>query len=496
MATAVNLRSRRRTEGQWHALAGVAREIQLNDHSNRRKYLGEYNQAFRSYERVLNATEFYAGVQPADIVLLGDYHALPNAQNFASEFLETRAQPADRPVIFGLETIFARDQHILDEWWRREIDSATLRRRIRFDAEWGYDWAPVLELLTTAREHCEAIYALDCMPREDLRRIGARDRHAAHKLREIRQRHPQAVIVVLFGESHLAPGHLPRAIRRELPSDRLLTVLQNVDHLYWQAAAEKDEQVRSVRVNDSVFCVFNATPLEKYENYRLHLRRWRRAEKQQPDAAPTIYNLIFSLSRFLGIDRYSPRNGTQPRFLVDSLPEVFTLDTGSQLRRYPGALKGAAEIDAATEMLEEQGCAYLPAANCFAVREFRMKHAAEEVSRFMHRACLGFPVTAPPDSTASFHVKVIEHALAYFGSRVLDPSRDAVRDTSHAATESGPRFAGYLLGTHLYDRYIAGRVSRREIRKLFLARLNDPGSAKAVFQQLAANAGAKTIRSR
>jgi len=40
-------------------------------------------------------------------------------------------------VVLGVETIFARDQHILDEWWRREIDENELRQRIRYDLDWA-----------------------------------------------------------------------------------------------------------------------------------------------------------------------------------------------------------------------------------------------------------------------------------------------------------------------------------------------------------------------
>src|SRR6202040_186158 len=139
-------------------------------------------------------------VQTSDILLIGDYHAMPASQRFAASLLEERAQPGDRPVVLGVETIFSRDQHVLDEWWRREIDETELRQRIRFDLDWGYDWAPFYALLVTARDHGEAIYGLDCMPREDLRRIGARDRHAAAKIAETRLRHPDAAIFVLFGE--------------------------------------------------------------------------------------------------------------------------------------------------------------------------------------------------------------------------------------------------------------------------------------------------------
>src|SRR3954470_12597870 len=233
MASTANLRSRR-SAAQLHALAGVEREIRAQDSQGRRKYLREFNQSFRTYESVLTSEEVQATLRSADVVLIGDYHALPASQRAAASLLEQRALAGDRPVILGVETVFARDQHILDEWWRREIDENELRQRIRFDLDWGYDWAPFYELLVSARDNAEALYGLDCMPREDLRKIGARDRHAAIKISEIRERHPEAAIFVLFGESHLAPAHLPSLVREQLPSAKIRTVLQNNDALYWR----------------------------------------------------------------------------------------------------------------------------------------------------------------------------------------------------------------------------------------------------------------------
>jgi len=286
MASTTNLRSRR-SAAELHALAGVEREIGAYDSHHRRKYLREFNQAFRSYDTLLDSRQMQDALCAADIVLIGDYHALPAAQRYAASMLEQRALAGDRPVILGVETIFARDQHILDEWWRREIDEDELRQRIRFDLDWGYGWGPFRELLVSARDHADAVYGLDCMPREDLRRIGARDRHAAAKISEIRERHPNAVVIVLFGESHLAPGHLPRVLHDQMPGTKILTVLQNVDALYWRAAGERTDKVEAVRVNDDVLCVFNATPLEKYESYRLFLDQWSRCENT-PDFAPKI----------------------------------------------------------------------------------------------------------------------------------------------------------------------------------------------------------------
>ena len=254
MASPANLRSRR-SAAQLHALVGVEREIRAQDSHSRRKYLREFNQAYRTYDSVLDVQQIQSVLHSADVVLIGDYHALPAAQRHAASLVEQRALAGDRPVVLGVETIFARDQHILDEWWRREIDESELRQRIRFDLDWGYDWTPFHELLVTGRDHSEALYGLDCMPREDLRKIGARDRHAAAKIAEIRQRHPNAVIFVLFGESHLAPGHLPNALHQQMPGAKTLTVLQNIDALYWRAAGERADKVEAVRVNDDVLCV-------------------------------------------------------------------------------------------------------------------------------------------------------------------------------------------------------------------------------------------------
>jgi hypothetical protein len=508
MASTANLRSRR-SAAQLHALEGVEREIRAQDSHYRRKYLREFNQAFRSYDSLLDSAQISSTLHSADVVLIGDYHALPAAQRHAASLFEQRALAGDRPVVLGVETIYARDQHILDEWWRREIEENELRQRIRFDLDWGYDWTPFYNLLVTARDHAEALYGLDCMPREDLRKIGARDRHAAAKIAEARLRHPDAVIFVLFGESHLAPSHLPRELHRFMPGAKILTVLQNVDALYWRAAGEPTHNVEAVRVNDEVLCVFNATPLEKYESYRLFLDQWSRCD-DGPDFAPTIYNLIDSLVRFLEINRYSPHNSTQPKFLVDMLPEVYGGSSEAMLRRLLSRKGiGEAEREAMLTSVEDRGSAYLPQVNAFYVREFQMIHAAEDATRFLHQACQGLPrrlngvPAARGDSGRKnpideFYARVIEHAVAYFGSRVLYPARPAPEDAgplSRTACErlaqsairadkskydSAARDLGYRMGSQIYDAYLAGKVAPSGLRRLFLAHLNEPGLARKV----------------
>lgn len=542
MASIGNLRTRR-SAGQLQALAGVEREIRTHDHNGSRKYLRAFADAFRSYEMVLTPEQVQQMAVPADVVLIADYHALPSCQRYAAEFLERRSMVGDRPVVLGVETIFARDQHVLDEWWRREIEPIELRERMRFDREWGYEWSPFYDLLVAAREHGEAIYGLDCAPRQDLRKIGARDRHAAQKIADIRQRHPDAVIVVLFGESHLAPDHLPQALRECLPDARPLTILQNVDALYWAVSGEQPEHVPAVRVSSDVVCVFNASPLEKYENYRLCLERWRSENPEDADLRPTVNNLVDGLAGFLGINRYAAHNRTQPRFLVDMLPEVYGAGDESTVHRLL-ARQGVSESERKEfiQIAETGGCVYLPQINAVYMLEFHMEGAAEAAARFLHHACRGLPdrrkaaTSSVLDPADRFYRSAIEIALAYFGSRILHPGREAHHEDDvrllaeltreelerqatipwpqamrgldfvlrHRARESGSRTAphedfekeivaddavsayaslqlGLLLGCDLYDAYLEGWLSPASIRGFFLMHLERAREAREAY---------------
>jgi hypothetical protein len=95
---------------------------------------------------------------------------------------------------------------------------------------------------------------------------------------------------------------------------------------------------------------------------------------------------------------------------------------------------------------------------------------------------------------------VIEHAVAYFGSRVLYPARPAPETEASPALsraaiekaaqeiiradaqkfESTAQGWGYRIGSHIYDAYLAGKVKQSALRRLFLVHLDQPGLARKV----------------
>src|SRR5581483_700556 len=146
----------------------------------------------------------------------------------------------------------------------------------------------------------------------------------------------------------------------------------------------------------------------------------------------------------------SPRNGTQPRFLADLLPEVISLKSTDGEVAAQARKRLAGEGACATlERLEERKCAYVPQSNTLFIREFHMPYAAAEAARFLHHACRGMTL---PGSAAA---EKIEKALAHFGSRLLCPENEGCPEDS--------------AGEALYRGYIEGRVSPAKLRQLFLA---------------------------
>jgi uncharacterized iron-regulated protein len=103
----------RRSAAQLHALANVERTISASDSVSRCRYLKDYAAAFQSYRSILSPGEMDTHLRRADIVLIGDYHALSAAQAYAASILEQLAQ-GSRPVLFCVEAILARDQKIVD----------------------------------------------------------------------------------------------------------------------------------------------------------------------------------------------------------------------------------------------------------------------------------------------------------------------------------------------------------------------------------------------
>ncbi|HET9480328.1 MAG TPA: ChaN family lipoprotein, partial [Candidatus Polarisedimenticolia bacterium] len=477
-----------------------------------------------------------------------------SSQAFAARLLREVASRS-RQVILAVEMVYGRNQRVLDRWMAGDIGDDEFKRRIRYDLEWGYDWNGFRQLFDAARDYGLKVFGIDCPPRNGLRYIRRRDRYAAARITDIFCKNPYAKVVAVIGESHLASTHLPAEVRRQLAANNLekrsIRVLQNIEEIYWQLVREGSEHRDVVDLGRSTFCVFNASPIAKYESYRQTIHRWKseQADDDHLDLTPTIHNMIDTILRFLAIDKYRHRmrgEGACIEVLVDYYPEVYSRLDASTLR---GILAGNGfsreQIAQIRRQIARKGSCYIPRINSVFIGQFSLVHGGEEAAHFVNLALRGEVFNEDEKSLPRpdlFYSSVLEEALGFFGSKLIDPSRNHFFETKlyqfhrkdrefiEANTEytfeqfsriirfillhkrfeksyrrsdevPGPLLEGirtrdhrmfsvlthelgYYLGQQIYDGFKEGILDRTDIADLFRRRFDEPASALSAYLDL------------
>jgi len=419
----------------------IKREISRIDPNTSRRYIRDFIEEFRKLEEVVSYDDLVIACYRADVVYLGDYHALPSSQAFAAKLVREIASRS-RHVILAVEMVYGRNQLALDRWMAGELDDEEFKRRIRYDLEWGYDWAGFRQIFDAARDYGLTVFGIDCPPRNGLRFIRKRDAYAAARVVDIFHKNPKAKLVVVIGESHLASGHLPGQVRKLLRAQNLekrsVRVLQNIEEIYWQLVQRGEEHRDAVSLGSGTFCAFNASPIAKYEAYRQTINRWssESADDDQLDLAPTIYNMIDTILKYLSVDKYQHivrREGDCIEFLVDYYPEVYSRIDAAMLRQILEANEfPRSEIADIRKQIARHGSCYIPGINAIFIGNFSLVHGGEEAAHFVNLVLRGDvldPAPAAKKRPDLFYTAVMEEALGFFGSKLIDPSRNHFFET-------------------------------------------------------------------
>ena len=538
---------------QKEAVARLRREIGDVDRNARRTYIREFHEEYASYQERSSWDDLVAACYQADVVFIGDYHALTGAQELAARLLTSVAERS-AGVALGLEMVYGRHQRVLDRYMRGEIAETDFLKAIRYDLDWGYDWQGYRQVLEAARTHGVPAYGIDSAPRVGFRTIHRRDRYAAERLADLAEDHPDAHLVVLFGESHLASRHLPRQVRQCMKrrglERRHVIVLQNLEAVAWRMAEDGLTQVEVARLAPDVFCHFNTSPISKYEAYRRTIEIWKGESDQDGalDLTSTVHGVVDMILKFLRIDtsRCRVKTGRDRKdLLADLYPEVYSGLEGDDLREIlKGASLPAADVEEVLDHLGRNGSCYVPRINAVILGQFNMVHAGEEAAHFINQALKGEILASTPRHLRqhdAFYTAVLEEALGFLGSKIVDPSRnhffetdfylrhkedratieattpytyeefhaiidfvllhkkfereyeqyDDVPETILEGIRSEPRRAnilvhelGYFLGQQIYDAYHAGVLDRRDIVRLFRASYRKTGSALSAYLDL------------
>ena len=327
-------------------------------------------------------------------------------------------------------------------------------------------------------------------------------------------------------------------------------MVQNLEEIYWQMSEAGHAGSEVARLGDDVYCHFSAGPIAKYEAYRRTIELWKGEDEQddQVDLTSTLHGIIDMILRFLKIDPYTRRLQAPGRgrdLIVDLYPDIHS---GLEPDDVRGLFRSARlpEEDAAEVLdhLERSGSCYVPRLNAIFLGEFSLVHAGEEASHFINQLLKGEIYEAVPRALPQhdlFYSAVLEEALGFFGSKIVDPSRNHFfenefyqyyrkdketieKNTPYTFEEfneiidfvllhkkfehsyelygevpqpildgirADPRRVnvlvhelGYFLGQQLHDGYREGLVDRADMLALFRASFRRSGSALAAYLDL------------
>jgi uncharacterized iron-regulated protein len=426
-------------------------ELIGSDGSREHPYFDDLRRDLEATPELVEPGDLVAACALADVVYVGDFHAAPSYQRFAADLVERISSRVPRTAL-GIEFVYARQQPLLDARQSGELDDASFLRRIHYREEWGYPWEGFAELLDRARDAGVAVHALDVPPRGGFEGLGRRDDHAARRIASILNADPGTRLVVLFGESHLARGHIPRKVKSRLKQAGLerreITIFQNPDEVYWQLLSEQGRPPEAVHLDRSTYAVFHTTPLAKYEAYRQVLERWRGdvPSEEEIDLTPAVHHLIEVLLGWLGIraDRYRLRHRAGwVEGLADAFPEVYSGPEAGELLEPILQDHGRTEeeIAEAGALLDQRGALYESRSNTLFLLKYLPGRAAGEGARFL-RAALTGRLFVPPDEiavdpAARAYGAAYNEALAYLGARLVDPASDYLSEEEWRAAAVG-----------------------------------------------------------
>lgn len=405
-------------------------------------YQEEYERDVERHEAISSKAELVDAAARADVVFVGDYHTLPQAQQTLVKLLlaVTRVRPE---VVLALELVHTDAQRALDRFMAGKTNEERFLREVDYERTWGFPWPPYREVLEVARARGIRVVGINANPEgQDATHLLDRDFSAAEVIVKELVRRPDALVIVFDGDLHVARDHLPLIVdtllaRRGTRPRKRLIVHQNAERVHWALAREGMEHVVNVvRLAPDAYCVQNASPLEKLHSYLNWVAAretlippeassWEmdayggfKEELDEPhDPTPEYTEQVLALvqvvARFLEVTR-----DDLDSFQLFTVNDLDFLDHLESSGRYTEI-----ELDDIKRQILSNESYFVPKGDIIYLSDFSVANAAEEGTHFLHHRCSGYRWERPRDLVTDFYFRCVTEALGYFGSKLIVPTR-------------------------------------------------------------------------
>jgi len=499
------------------------------DSTEFKRYEQRYQRSLHAPRRLATFDELCAEFNRADVIFLGDYHTLEQAQRSMLRILRG-VLPTARPLTLAVEFVAGRHQAALDDFLADRIGETTFLRRIDYRHHWPFSSFDALrEVCALARQYGLPILAIDLDASRGAT-LTARDRYAAQRMAAVLDRDPRGQVFCLIGELHLAPEHLPaavaRACRRRLVP---LAIHQNPERVYRALEAAGQEHEAEVVVIARHRYALNVVPPIVCQHSFL---RWL-------DADDTFQEVPGLRSAFREHARIIARLLELP-LDIEAVLDSVQIETIGDLSFIDRLQRSAAfsrdELRALREQMLNSESYYVPRLKLVYLGTPSVNHSSEEAAHFLRHQVAG--ESHPNHPIEAFYDRAVNEALAFFGSKLVNNKRKALHEAAfrrllrdareperasnraaptafeierarrvleHRRLERGVRRVdtglifssppqlldgiahalGYMLGDRIYYALIAGMIDKSVVRAVMLDPLDRRGSAVAAYFALA-----------
>lgn len=502
----------------------IIKESTIVEDRDFKAYNKHYQSAVKNYKKIATLDEVLQDFHESRVILFGDYHTLDQSQrNFMRLMRHYLKKKRHYKIAAAFEAVQTRHQKHLQDFMVGRTTEETFLKKIGFRKNWFFDLWPHYQAAFDFLMHYHIpIFGIDADLRKELS-LARRDAFMAEQILALVQKYPEDKIVVLVGDLHLAPDHLPNEIKILAKKQGLdipiLTLYQNSPEIYWQLSEEQHfDHALLVKMADKEYCRMHTPPLVVQQSYL----NWLYHEGESfdwIDAKQSFLNMVERMATLLNLKLTHDYESV----------EVYTcgdLSFLSKLKRQK--LYSKLEFDFVKNQVEKSSSCFLPQARLVYLANVSLHHAAQEASQYL-KFLLSGP-EFPRERRDAFYARVLREALGFFGSKIINSKRRCPRwqdfknelhflkasgfaksrhleyetaqlflqharfvrrkkliHTNRIANMSAELFLaltqaiGYDFGDLLYYGFMAGQLTKDKIRKLYVENFEDEGEPGQVY---------------
>lgn len=385
------------------------------DREDLERYERELEDSVPKRYEISTVDELKKAIRQANVVLVGDYHTLDQSQR---GFLRILRLQNSKKVAVALEFVHARYQKHVDMYLEDRIDEETFLRRIAYKKAWpSYQvWPNFKPIFELCKARGYKVVALDCDPRE-CSTVFSRACFAGWRTVEVLRDLDVDKIFVLMGEAHMAPKHLPQAIKeasRRLGVEvRCVVIHQILDKLWFDLVEKGIEGVAEVvKLDENRFYVPVSSPIVAQQSFLAQVsdERWA-SFNEDPEGLKSLFQkYVRDLVKIFSLP--------SPKGLRDIL--VFGPNSLSEL--YELAKTMSEEVWQILSLhIEMSESLAMPREGFVYLSELTPTHIAEEACHTLKILLAGSDT--PSDPSDFLYSRIMHEVVGYFGSKVFNPKR-------------------------------------------------------------------------